>query len=67
MYSEKRTELEEYIDASLEYNIPINEFTYGWYRLVRGYTFRDMFRSIQRVVTNVSYEIEAIKAYKLLG
>jgi len=44
----KREELTEYIDSCLENDIPMNVFTYGWFRLTRGLILRDYIMNFHR-------------------
>jgi len=64
--SDKKEELIAYLDACMEYELPINRFTYLWFRLSMGYTFRDMFKSINKLIVDIKYQLALYKAYEIL-
>ena len=65
--SDKKEELIAYLDACMEYELPINRFTYLWFRLSMGYTFRDIFKSIKKNIVNIKYLYASYKAYRILS
>jgi len=58
----KKEELIMYLDACIEYDLPINRFTYLWFRVSMGYTFRDIFKNIKKGIVSIKYQIALYKA-----
>ena len=62
---DKKEELIQYMDSCIKYDIPINRFTYLIFRHTNGYTIRDLFSSVKRVICNIKSNIEFDIAFKM--